>query len=466
MLPKIALVGRPNVGKSTLFNILTRTREALVADYPGLTRDRKYGAATLDERKCIIIDTGGLLELNDDSIVNKTSDQVWIAIEESDLVLFILDARTGLTPDDEHIAARLRRTGKTIFPVVNKIDGLNENTVITDFYKLGFSEPYAIAASHRRGTGQLSTMITDLLPEQESAGHDEQSDRLKVAVIGRPNVGKSTLINRILGEERLMALDHPGTTRDAIDVDAEWKGNQLTMVDTAGVRRRGRVSEMVEKFTALKSLEAIERARVSILVVDATEGIVDQDSHLLGQILRAGKAFIVAVNKWDDLTHDQRAQTLKTIDRKLSFVPYVVVCKISALHGSGLTELMNEVFKASEAASLQVSANKISSILEKAMIHHQPPMSQGRTAKLRYAHLGGHDPLKIIIHGSRTKTLPESYRRFLANHFRNELKLTAMPLVLEFRDSANPFEGKKNKLTGRQIKKKQRMKKFTKKSKR
>ena len=287
---------------------------------------------------------------------------------------------------------------------------------------------------------------------------EEPGTKMKpvVAIIGRPNVGKSTLINRIIGEERLMALDHPGTTRDAIDVETEWKGRDLVMVDTAGIRRRGKVSEMVEKFTALKSLEAIERSRVTILMVDATDGIVDQDSHLLGQILRAGKAFIVAVNKWDGLSHDQRDQAMKSVERKLSFVPYVVVRKISALHGSGLTGLMDEVFKASESASIDVTSNKLTYILQQATQHHQPPMSQGRTAKLRFAHLGGHDPIRIIIHGRKTKSIPESYKRYLANHFRTELKLTATPLALIFKETENPFEGKKKDLSDAHMKRKMR----------
>ncbi len=464
MLPVVALVGRPNVGKSTLFNALTRSRDAIVADYEGLTRDRRYGVVEDDrdpERQpYMLVDTGGLIS-DADGIDALTAQQARTAIAESDLVLLLVDGKAGLTPEDEAIAAELRSTSKQVMLLVNKTDGVDEQLAMSEFYQLGFEPILPLAAAHRRGLGQLSESIQECLPDHDQDLLGPSHEGVKVAIIGRPNVGKSTLVNRLLGEERVLAFDMPGTTRDTIEIPLERDGKQYVLIDTAGVRRRSKVDDAVEKFSVIKALQAIERADVVVVMMDATEGVVDQDSTLLGYVLDSARPLLIALNKWDGLDRDERDYAMATLDRKLTFVAYAERLTIAAKHGSGLGELMDAVDKAWECASQDISSSKLSNILNRAVEAHQPPMVQGRTAKLRYAHLGGHKPLRIVLHGSRTGTLPDAYKRYLANVFRHQLKLVGTPIRLDFRDGDNPFKGKKNKLTSRQLAKRKRLKRFT-----
>ncbi len=462
MLPPVALVGRPNVGKSTIFNALTRSRDALVADYEGLTRDRRYGVAETAQGPFGLIDTGGLTG-QEDGIAGLTESQVRQAIEEAELLLLVVDARAGLTAEDERIAQELRVTGKPVALVVNKTDGLDEASAAVDFYALGFETVYAVSAAHRRGTAQLAESVAEQvnarLPEDDPEQRADRTPRL--TIIGRPNVGKSTLVNRLLGEERVVAFDAPGTTRDSIEIPWSYEGRPFTLVDTAGVRRRARVDEAVEKFSVLKALAAIQAADVVVVVVDASEGIVEQDATLLGHVLEAARPLVIAVNKWDGLAVDQRESVRRELDRRLGFVPYAEQIMISALHGSGLRELMTAVQAAFDAARQEFGTSRLTDILRRAYEAHQPPMVQGRTAKLRYAHLGGNKPLRIVVHGSRVDRVPTSYRRYLANTFRRELELIGTPLKLEFRQGGNPYEGRRNQLTDRQLAKRKRLKKFT-----
>ncbi len=462
-LPVIALVGRPNVGKSTLFNALTRSRDALVADYPGLTRDRKYGRAEWEERQFLVVDTGGLADAQD-AVNLSMQKQVWLAVEEADLVLFLLDARDGLTPADEEILERLRRCGKPVLAVVNKVDGLDERTVLADFYALGMPL-VGMAAAHRRGIHALMEEAVATLGEARFPRVEEEPPlpdaHIRLAVLGRPNVGKSTLINRLLGEERMVTMDLPGTTRDTVEAEAHWEGRDYTLIDTAGVRRRARIDEKVEKFSVIKALQAVEQARAVVLVIDAREGVTEQDLHLLGHIVDAGRALVIAVNKWDGMDQDARQQVKRELDRKLAFCDYARRVTISALHGSGLKELMKAVEEAYDSAGRNFSTHALTELLQQAVQAHTPPIRQGRAARLRYAHSGGVHPPRIIVHGNRTETLPPSYIRYLSNHFRKAFKLVGTPLILEFRTSDNPFKGRKNKLTARQIQKRKRLKKFT-----
>jgi len=461
MLPVVAIVGRPNVGKSTLFNALTRTRDALVADMPGVTRDRQYGISRVGRRPCLLVDTGGLIT-NADGIDYLTAQQVEQAIEEASTVLFLVSARDGLTADDEQIAAKLRKTARNIVLVANKLDGLDADTVLADFARLGMGEPMGVAAEHRRGLDSMMRVVLDTLPEDASADDEgDDEDVLRLAVVGRPNVGKSTLVNRLLGEERVLAFDQPGTTRDTIRSRLERDGQRYELIDTAGVRRRSRVTEAVEKFSTIKALQAIERAHVVVLMLDAREGLTDQDTTLLGHILEQGRALVIALNKWDGLDADHRKRVKSELDRKLSYVEWAQRVTLSALHGSGMQELLNAVHRAWRSATSELSTPELTRVLKAAFDAHQPPMKQGRVAKLRYAHSGGKLPPRIIIHGSRTETIPEAYRRYLVNRFIKHFKLRGTPVFLDFRNSDNPFKGRKNVLTHRQKEKRKRLKKFT-----
>ncbi len=460
----VALVGRPNVGKSTLFNALTRSRDAIVADLEGLTRDRKYGRCTISEQPFIVVDTGGLIE-GADGLDALTSEQALLAIEEADLVLFVVDARAGVLPEDEHIAQLLRNRGKQTLVVANKTDGLDEQVAIGEFFSLGFEQVLPTAAAHRRNINGLVSTVEELLPAETALEFSlpAEADGLRLAILGRPNVGKSTLVNRLVGEERVLAYDMPGTTRDTVYVPWERDGRKYVLIDTAGVRRRSKVDDAVEKFSVIKALQAVDAADVTVLLIDAREGIVDQDTTILSYILKAGRAVVIAINKWDGLDPDDREQVLSNLSRKLSFISYAERVTISALHGSGLRELLKAVNNAALSAAVDVSSSRLTRILEDAYTGHQPPMVQGKTARLRFAHLGGHNPLRIVIHGSRTSTLPESYKRYLANEFRTALNLVGIPVFLRFKDGENPFSGRKNKLTDRQVAKRKRLKKFVKK---
>jgi GTPase len=459
MIPVIALVGRPNVGKSTLFNRLTRTQDALVATLPGLTRDRKYGEGRIGERPFIVVDTGGLAA-GDKELDGLMERQAWQAIEEADLVFFLVDARDGLTGADEAIAADLRRHGKPLTLVVNKTDGLDPDSALSEFHRLGLGEPQPVSASHGRGVERLMRGALAALPppaEDEAAQEPDDERTVRVAVVGRPNAGKSTLINRILGEERMLASDQPGTTRDSIFIPFERDGVAYTLIDTAGVRRRARVTEAVEKFSIIKTLQAIDAAHVVILVLDARTGIGEQDASLAGHIAEKGRALVLAVNKWDGLEPHERRMVKDQLDRRLPFLGFASVRFISALHGTGVGELFPLVRRAHASAMRELPTPQLTEILERAIAAHQPPLVRGRRIKLRYAHQGGRNPPLIVIHGNQTESVPENYRRYLENAFRDALKLSGTPVRIEFRTGGNPYQGRRNTPTPRQISRRRRL---------
>lgn len=455
-LPTLVLVGRPNVGKSTLFNRLTGTRDALVADLPGLTRDRQYGSGVFEDRAFIVVDTGGLMPESADPLAALAEEQAQLALAEADHVLFLVDVTRGRTGADEAIARHLRKLGKPLTLVVNKSEGQPHAQAAADFYALGLGEPVTVSAGQGQGVNLLLRGILEKLP---AVAPEPPADdgTVRVAVVGRPNVGKSTLVNRLVGEERLLAADHPGTTRDAIAVPFEYDGRPYTLIDTAGIRRKARVWEAVEKFSIVKTLEAIERAHVVIAVVDAQNDIGEQDAKLMGLVAQRGRAMVVAVNKWDGLAPSEREQVRYQVSLKLPFLDYAPLHFIAARHGSGLGELMEDVQAAFEATTREFSTPELNRILEAAVEAHQPPAVLGRRIKLRYAHQGGRNPPKIVVHGNQTEKLPESYKRYLANRFREALALKGVPLLLSFKTGDNPFKHKKNELTNRQIKKKRRL---------
>jgi GTP-binding protein len=427
---------------------------------PGVTRDRQYGISRVGRYPCLLVDTGGLVS-NAEGIDYLTAGQVHRAIDESQLVLFVVSARDGLTAEDQEIAIILRRASKAVLMVGNKTDGLEAETALADFASLGMGDLIGVSATHRRGLESMMKAVEDSLPEAEEQCGEEDTDRLRLAIIGRPNVGKSTLVNRLLGEERVMAFDQPGTTRDTISVMLERDGQPYELIDTAGVRRRSKVTEVVEKFSTIKALQAIERAHVVVLMLDAREGLTDQDTTLLGHVLQQGRALVIALNKWDGLEDDHRQRVKSELERRLMYVTWAQRVTLSALHGSGIQELMAAVRQAWRSALSDFSTPELTRVLQNAFESHQPPMKLGRTAKLRYAHAGGKLPPRIVIHGSRTDTIPDSYRKYLANRFISHFKLKGTPLVIEFRNSANPYRDRKNKLTRRQVEKRKRLKKFT-----
>ncbi|MFZ1827953.1 MAG: ribosome biogenesis GTPase Der [Candidatus Competibacteraceae bacterium] len=442
MLPVIAIVGRPNVGKSTLFNSLTRTRNALVADLPGLTRDRQYGLGQRGPLPYMVVDTGGLTgeETGMDGLV---AHQVWRAIEEADAVLLLVDGRAGLTAADEEIAGQLRRAGKTLHLVINKAEHRDPDLISADFHRLGLEHLHVIAAVHNQGVEDLMEDVLAALPHREEAEenslHEQPADLLKLAIVGRPNVGKSTLVNRLLGEERMLACDLPGTTRDSVAVPFERNGQHYVLIDTAGVRRRARVSEVVEKFSIIKTLQSIQQSNVTVLVLDARQGVSDQDASLLGLIADSGRALAIAVNKWDHLDPDTRTQVKRDLDRRLGFLDFAKIHFISALHGTGVGELLGSVRQAYAAATRKLATPELTRILEDALAAHQPPLVHGHSIKLRYAHQGGQNPPLIIIHGNRTDHVPETYRRYLINVYRKRLDLWGTPIRVEFRGGENPY---------------------------
>ncbi|MFZ5755312.1 MAG: ribosome biogenesis GTPase Der [Pseudomonadota bacterium] len=464
MKPVLALVGRPNVGKSTLFNQLTKSRDAIVADYAGLTRDRKYGEGRVGDKAFIAIDTGGIGETPEEGVDALMARQSWLAVEEADVVLLLVDGRAGINTDDTFIARRLRAAGKKVVLVVNKTDGVDPEVARSDFFSLGFDDVHSIAAVHGRGVAQLMQHVLEGFPEQPPEDVPADDDSIRIAVVGRPNVGKSTLINRILGEERVVVSDIAGTTRDAIDVPYERNGRKYTLVDTAGVRRKGRVDEAVEKFSVVKTLQAIDEAQVAILVVDASEGLVEQDLHVLGYVLEKGRALVIAINKWDNLDTYQKDLVRKEMDRRLGFVEFAKTHFISALHGTGVGELYPSIDAAWKAAGARLSSAKLTSILEGAVQQHQPPMVRGRRPKLRYAHMGGTQPPVIVIHGNNVEGIPDDYRRYLENVYRKAMRLEGSPLRIEFKGGENPFAGRRNTLTPRQVAKKKRLMRHVKKS--
>lgn len=447
MLPVIALVGRPNVGKSTLFNCLTKSRDALVADFPGLTRDRQYGQGKLGKKPYIVIDTGGI-EGKNEGIVAEMAEQSWLAAEEAHTVFFLVDAKAGCTAADEEIAIRLRRLNKPIQLVVNKTDDLDLQTVAIEFMHLGFGEPALIAAAHGRGVRELIDASLNDYQIEDSDGPTEQG--IQFAIVGRPNVGKSTLVNRILGEERVVVYDQPGTTRDSIFIPFERHGKPYTVIDTAGVRRRGRIDEAIEKFSVVKTLQAIEAAHVIIAVIDAREGISEQDLRLLGYILDAGRAVIIAINKWDGLEDYKKQQLREEIERRLTFLDYAETRFISALHGTGVGDLFPLIERAYTAAMKKFTTHEITELLQRAVQQHQPPLRGGRRIKMRYAHQGGSNPPIIVIHGNQVDHVPHVYQRYLVNFFRDKLDLLGTPVHLQFKEGENPYKDIRKKLTPRQ----------------
>jgi GTP-binding protein len=464
MIPVIALVGRPNVGKSTLFNQLTRSRDALVADLPGLTRDRKYGEARLGSRPFVVIDTGGISG-DEDGIDAQMAGQSLVAIEEADAVLFLVDAREGLNAADQALARHLRQRNKAFHLVVNKIDGLDEDVALSDFYSLGVESVFAIAASHGRGVRGMIEQVLAGFPAADEEEREARPGSIRVAVVGRPNVGKSTLVNRLLGEERVVVFDQPGTTRDSIYIDYERDGRQYTLIDTAGVRRRKNVKQTVEKFSIVKTLKAVDDAHVVVLVMDAHEGIVDQDMHLIGHCVEAGRGLVLAVNKWDGIDPDQRTWIRTELDRRLQFASYADVHFISALHGTGVGHLYKSIDAAYRSATRKLNTNQLTRILEGAVHDHPPPMVNGRRIKLRYAHAGGQNPPLIVIHGNQTGKVPNSYQRYLEKVYRRELALAGTPVRIEFRTGENPYADRRNQLTQRQVQRKRRLMAHVKKQK-
>lgn len=454
MTPVIALVGRPNVGKSTLFNVLTQSRDALVADYPGLTRDRKYGHGSFDNKNFIVIDTGGLSGESEE-LDQHMATQTRYAIEESSEVLFIVDARDGLTTADQNIAAQIRRTGKTVSLVLNKTDGVDAKMIASEFYALGLGDPLEIAAAQNRGIRQLLEKVLE--PFTEDVPVIDQERGIKVAFVGRPNVGKSTMVNRVLGEERVVVFDIPGTTRDSIYIPFERDNKRYTLIDTAGVRRRKSVHETVEKFSVIKTMQAIEEANVVVMMMDAQKEIADQDLHLLGFILEAGRALVLVVNKWDGLDDYQKDRIKADVDKQLSFIRFAEIFYVSALHGSNVGKLYAAIDRAYASATRDLATSKLTRILEQAMAAHQPPLVRGRRLKLRYAHQGGVNPPRIIIHGNQTDQVPVSYRRYLVNYFIDAIKSVGTPVKVEFKGGSNPFADRKNKLSKTQQFKRARM---------
>ncbi|WP_371376422.1 ribosome biogenesis GTPase Der [Thalassotalea aquiviva] len=474
MLPVVALVGRPNVGKSTLFNRLTRTRDALVADYPGLTRDRQYGQAEVEGLPFIVIDTGGI-EGNEEGIDALMAEQSLMAIEEADAVLFLVDARSGATSADMAIADHLRKQSKKVFLVANKIDGVDADSAVAEFYDIGLGNVHPIAAAHNRGVTQLLNLALaphiealsqtdtedneqlDLAEGEEfdDSNETQVDDKIKLAIIGKPNVGKSTLTNRILGEERVVVYDMPGTTRDSVYIPMERNDRDYTLIDTAGIRRRKNVTDAVEKFSVIKTLQAIQDSNVVLLVIDARDGITDQDLSLLGFILEAGRSLVLVVNKWDGLDNDVKERVKSELDRRLGFIDFARVHFISALHGTGVGHLFESVEEAFDSATRRTSTAMLTKIMEMATFDHQPPLVRGNRIKLKYAHAGGYNPPLIVIHGNLVDQLPPSYKRYLMNYFRKSLKIMGTPIKVEFRGTKNPFANKR-KLTYTEQKKKAR----------
>ncbi|MDD4911823.1 MAG: ribosome biogenesis GTPase Der [Sideroxydans sp.] len=441
MLPTLVLVGRPNVGKSTLFNRLTRSRDALVADLPGLTRDRHYGRGRVGERPFLVVDTGGLEPVAKEGIMHEMAKQTRQAIDEADLVMFIVDGRAGLTPQDRIISTQLRKTGRPIMLLVNKAEGMQSARITAEFHELGIGTPIPISSAHGDNVAEMIEIALDELPAIEPE-IEEKSNKPKLAIVGRPNVGKSTLVNAILGEERVIAFDQPGTTRDSIYIDFERGGREYTIIDTAGVRRRGKVDEAVEKFSVVKTLQAIEDANVIVLVVDARDQITEQDAHLADFVLQTGRALVLAVNKWDGLDEYKRDTAKRDIERKLHFLSFAKHHFISALNGTGVDALLKSVNQAYAAAMVKLPTPQLTRVLMAALEKQQPPRGGVFRPKMRYAHQGGSNPPLIVIHGSALDKVPDGYKRYLEKCFCEAFKLEGTPLRIDFKSGANPFADK------------------------
>jgi len=463
MLPVIALVGRPNVGKSTLFNRLTRSRDAIVADYPGLTRDRQYGFGKLGPCPYIVIDTGGVAG-GEEGIDELMVDQTVRALKEADVAIVLVDGRAGVTSADQHVAELARKYAKATWLAVNKAEGLDQDMVASEFFALGLGQPVAVSAAHGDRISSLMDEVLQPFTGGEEPKPESDDDKpLRIAVIGRPNVGKSTLINRLIGEDRLVVYDQPGTTRDSVTVPFERDGRKYQLVDTAGVRRKARVHETVEKFSIVKALQAMESAQVVIAVLDASEGVTEQDVSLIGLVVQRGRALVVVANKWDGLSLDQRRQLRDDLDRRLPFLDFAERMTISALHGTAVGDVLPAAERAYKAATRSLSTTELTRALEAAVNAHPPPLVRGRRIKLRYAHQGGRNPPVIVIHGNQTEKLPDAYHRYLVNHFRKAFRLKGTPVRLQLKTSDNPYKGKRNKLTPRQERRRKRMLKHVKK---
>tara|TARA_B100000029_G_scaffold192682_1_gene190745 strand:+ start:2680 stop:4077 length:1398 start_codon:yes stop_codon:yes gene_type:complete len=458
MRPVIALVGRPNVGKSTLFNRLTRSRDAIVANLPGLTRDRQYGEGSLNGNSFIVIDTGGITGY-EEGIDFEMASQSLLAIDEASICLFLVDAREGLTPDDEKIVDHLRKTNKNSYLVVNKIDGLDADQATADFYSLGLTQVFSITATQGRGVSNLLKEVLSGAEQDEKEDEAKTTAGIKIAIAGRPNVGKSTLVNRMLGEERVVVYDQPGTTRDSVYIPFERRGKKYTLIDTAGIRKRGKTKETVEKFSVVKSLQAIQDANVVVLLVDAHESIVEQDLHLLGYVIDSGRALVIAINKWDGMEEGQKETIKSDIRRRFTFVDFAQIHFISALHGTGVGDLYKSIHKAYSSANKKLSTNELTQVLQQAVTNHEPPVVNGRRIKLRYAHPGGQNPPTIVIHGKQTKKLPAHYSRYLERTFRSLLKLEGTPVRIELRSDENPFTKDEQNLSQKQVARKRKIKK-------
>ena len=463
MIPVIAIVGRPNVGKSTLFNCLTKSKDAIVADEPGVTRDRQFGDGAIGEKPYIVIDTGGIGH-DEVGIDAQMADQSRLAAADADIILFVVSAKDGLTAADEAIAKQLRTLNKPLFIAVNKIDGQDPDIAMSEFYGLGIEYLSPVAAAHNRG---INTLVETLLEDIETPVEELENpadQRIKIAVAGRPNVGKSTLINRFLNEERVVVYDQPGTTRDSIYINFDRGEDQYTFIDTAGVRKRARVTEAVEKFSVIKTLQAIKDAHVVILVVDAHDDITDQDLSLLGFVIETGKSLVIAINKWDGLEVEQKEWIKRNLSSRLRFASFAETFFISALHGTNVGHLYEPIKKAYASATQDLPTALLTRILEEAVKAHPPPLVNGRRIKLRYAHCGGHNPPIIVIHGNQTEDVPKSYLRYLEGVFRKAIKLYGTPIRILTKTAMNPFKGKRNTLTPRQQAKRKRLMKHIKKN--
>lgn len=443
MKPVIALVGRPNVGKSTLFNRLTRSRAALVADFPGLTRDRHYGEGRVGDRPFLVIDTGGFEPVAKDGILQEMARQTKQAVAEADVIVFMVDGRQGITPHDKSITEYLRKSGRAILLVVNKAEGMKYSAVAADFYELGLGDPLIISSAHGDGIHTMlesalnTVQAVDLPPDEEV---DTKDRKIRLAIVGRPNVGKSTMINALVGEERVIAFNMPGTTRDAIEIPFERDGKHYTLIDTAGLRKRGKVFEAIEKFSVVKTLQAISDANVVLLLLDAQQDISEQDAHIAGFILESGRALVVGINKWDGLPADTRKTIKSEVERKLHFLAFAKFHYVSALKETGISSLMRSIDSAYAAATANLSTPKLTRVLKDAVDHQQPPRGKGAIRpKLRYAHQGGQNPPIIVIHGNGLDSISHDYKRYLERHFRDAFSLTGTPLQIEFRTGKNPY---------------------------
>jgi GTP-binding protein len=442
MKPVIALIGRPNVGKSTLFNRLTRSRDALVADLPGLTRDRHYGEGRVGERPFLVIDTGGFEPVAKDGIMHEMAKQTKQAVAEADVVIFLVDGRQGLTPHDKTITDFLRKSGRSVMLVVNKAEGMRYSSVAADFYELGLGDPYVISSAHGDGVSDLVEESLNIAFAQRPPELEEPVDvvrGIKIAIVGRPNVGKSTLVNTLLGEERVIAFDMPGTTRDSIEIPFERDGKHYTLIDTAGIRRRGKVFEAIEKFSVVKTLQSVSEANVVLLLLDAQQDISEQDAHIAGFILESGRALVVGVNKWDGLQSDRRDEIKVDIERKLNFLTFAKFHFVSALKASGIDPMMKSIDAAYAAAMVNLSTPKLTRALIEAVEHQQPKRKGSIRPKLRYAHQGGQNPPIIVIHGNALDSIGDVYKRYLEKHFRETFSLIGTPLRIEMRSGKNPF---------------------------